>query len=88
MRPIPSNWAQGSPMSVEDIAKDASIYDYNPVVPLKYWLRSAASLAKEVHRACDDTALDRLTNRRQRYISMKAMSNKLIFSSSDILTLF
>lgn len=36
------------PLSIEQIAKRASEYDFDPLVPLRYWLRSATSLVKEV----------------------------------------
>jgi hypothetical protein len=38
------------PLSVEQIASRALEYDFDPLVPLRYWLRSAGSLAKEVSR--------------------------------------
>lgn len=36
------------PMSVEQIVSEAQNYEYNPSVALKYWLRSANTLWKEV----------------------------------------
>lgn len=36
------------PMSVEQIVKEAQNFDYNPLIPLRYWLRTAGSLLKEV----------------------------------------
>jgi len=36
------------PVNVEEIARRAQEYDYNPLVPLRYWLRTAGSLLKEV----------------------------------------
>lgn len=36
------------PHSVKDITRIAQDYEYNPSVPLRYWLRSAATLMKEV----------------------------------------
>ena len=35
-------------MNVEQIAWEAQNFDYNPQIPLKYWLRSAGTLLKEV----------------------------------------
>ncbi|MCJ1229098.1 hypothetical protein MMC12_005763 [Toensbergia leucococca] len=35
------------PMNVEQIVKKAQSFDYNPLIPLKYWLRTAATLLKE-----------------------------------------
>ena len=36
------------PMSVEQIVNKAQNFDYNPLIPLKYWLRTAGTLLKEV----------------------------------------
>ncbi len=36
------------PMNVEQIVKSAQSYDYNPLIPLKKWLRTASILLKEV----------------------------------------
>lgn len=36
------------PLNVEQIVKKAENFDYNPLIPLKYWLRSAGTLLKEV----------------------------------------
>ncbi len=36
------------PMNVEQIVKKAQDFDYNPLIPLKYWLRTADTLLKEV----------------------------------------
>ena len=36
------------PMSVEQIVRKAENFDYNPLIPLKYWLRTAGTLLKEV----------------------------------------
>ncbi|MCJ1337168.1 hypothetical protein MMC09_002448 [Bachmanniomyces sp. S44760] len=35
------------PMNVEQIVKKAQSFDYNPLIPLKYWLRTAGTLLKE-----------------------------------------
>lgn len=36
------------PLNVEQIVKKAQNFDYNPLIPLKYWLRTAGTLLKEV----------------------------------------
>lgn len=36
------------PQSVESITKTAQDYEYNESVPLRYWLRTAATLLREV----------------------------------------
>ena len=40
--------AHTKPSSVQQIVKRAQQIDYNPLVPLRYWLRSAKTLLKEV----------------------------------------
>ena len=44
--------AQGNlghhPRSVEQITRDAQSYEYNALIGLKYWLRSAGTLLKQV----------------------------------------
>lgn len=37
-----------APKSVEQITKAAQIYEYDASVPMRYWLRTAAALVKEV----------------------------------------
>ena len=36
------------PMSITEITKRAEEFEYNPFVPLRYWLRTADTLLKEV----------------------------------------
>ena len=36
------------PLNVEQIVQEAKNFDFNPHIPLKYWLRSAGTLLKEV----------------------------------------
>ena len=36
------------PLNVEQIVKKAQNFDYNPLIPLRYWLRTAGTLLKEV----------------------------------------
>lgn len=40
--------SKGVPKSVAQITKDASEYEFNALVPLKYWLRTAAALVQQV----------------------------------------
>lgn len=40
--------APSRPLSVEQIVEKAQSFDYNPLIPLKYWLRTANTLLKEV----------------------------------------
>ena len=37
------------PLNVEQIVGKAQNFDYNPLIPLKYWLRTAGTLLKEVN---------------------------------------
>lgn len=41
-----------APQSVENITRIAQNYEYNSSVPLRYWLRTAATLLREVGYAC------------------------------------
>ena len=39
---------QPRPMNVEQIVGEAQNFQFNPLIPLKYWLRTASTLLKEV----------------------------------------
>lgn len=39
---------QSRPMNVERIVEEAQNFEFNPLIPLKYWLRTATTLLKEV----------------------------------------
>ncbi|KAL9639375.1 MAG: hypothetical protein Q9164_000957 [Protoblastenia rupestris] len=39
--------ALARPMSVEQIVRKAQSFEYNPLIPFKYWLRTAGTLLKE-----------------------------------------
>ncbi|KAL9103950.1 MAG: hypothetical protein Q9163_001056 [Psora crenata] len=39
--------ALARPMNVEQIVRMAQDFDYNPLIPMKYWLRTAGTLLKE-----------------------------------------
>jgi hypothetical protein len=41
-----------APQSVESITRIAQNYEYNSSVPLRYWLRTAATLLREVGYTC------------------------------------
>jgi hypothetical protein len=41
---------------VEQIVKEAQVIDFNPGIPLKFWLRSAATLLKEVCEITNEKA--------------------------------
>lgn len=40
---------QPKPMNVERIVEEAQNFEFNPLIPLKYWLRTASTLLKEVY---------------------------------------
>lgn len=37
------------PLNVEQIVQRAQNFDYNPLIPLRYWLRTATTLLKEAY---------------------------------------
>lgn len=37
-----------APQSVSQVTKDAQDYEYNAFIPLKYWLRTAAAMIRQV----------------------------------------
>jgi hypothetical protein len=43
-----SNLQMSHPMSVKEISQKATDFQFNPFIPLKYWLRTADSLLREV----------------------------------------
>ena len=45
---LPPATGAGSPQSVESITRMAQDYEYNPSIPLRYWLRTASTLMREV----------------------------------------
>lgn len=49
-RPPVIGTAGSPPQSVEKITRIAQDYEYNPAVPLRYWLRTAATLNREVFK--------------------------------------
>jgi STAM-binding protein len=55
----PSSGARGviQPLNVEQIARKAQDYDYDPCIPLRQWMRAAGSLLKEVcvYTLCPET---------------------------------
>ncbi|GKZ67087.1 hypothetical protein AnigIFM50267_001354 [Aspergillus niger] len=44
---LPPATGAGSPQSVESITRMAQDYEYNPSIPLRYWLRTASTLMRE-----------------------------------------
>ena len=74
------------PMTVKEISAKAQDFDFNPFIALKYWLRTADTLLREV---CSSPGSDNLNHMltpcRPRSTSRKRTTNKLIFSSCDML---
>ena len=77
------------PQSVEKITQIAQDYEYNPSVPLRYWLRTAATLVREVSGASpaifsnislltEIGGLNRLT-----FTNEKDMTSRPIYFCSD-----
>ena len=56
------------PMNVEQVVLKAQNYDYNPLIPLKYWLRTAGTLLKEVTVTATLPQVHSLTQLEGRYI--------------------
>ncbi len=46
------------PMSIAEITRRAEDFEYNPFVPLRYWLRTADTLLKEVRFPYREPGLD------------------------------
>ena len=80
--------AHTKPSSVEQIVKRAQQIDYKPLVPLRYWLRSAKTLLKEV---CETVTYcceaDNLLCR-PKSTNVRATTNKPISCSSATLSLY
>jgi len=43
-----SNLQVPRPMSVKEVSANAQDFDFNPFIALKYWLRTAETLLREV----------------------------------------
>lgn len=52
--------ANSRPLDVQQIAKEAENYEYNPNVPLKLWLRTAATLLHEVRAISEQKVVTEL----------------------------
>lgn len=76
-----------APRSVEQITKVAQDYEYDAAVPLKYWLRTASALLKEVSHSMK-VAIRTLANHevRQIYTAEKVMMKPLISYCFDMPT--
>jgi len=80
------------PRSVEEITKAAQSYEYSAVVPLRYWLRTAGTMLKEViHFIPSPSFPGLIVLPRQKFTIAKAMTSKptcyysvMLISSSPI----
>jgi hypothetical protein len=71
------------PLSIKELTRRAEDIEYDPSIPLKYWLRSADTLLKEVSYSCYKFA--RLTLRpRLESTKEKEMISKHTFSTFDM----
>ena len=75
-----------APMSVGEIVKQANNFEYNVHIPLRYWLRSADTIQKEVRMMQSQFSLTiALTDSiRHKYTSGKAMTNRPTYYFSDM----
>ena len=75
-------------MNVEQIVKKAQNYEYNEFIPLKYWLRTAGILLKEVLliplNHLDDRYGSLRLLYRQTYTSTKATTSRPTFYFSGM----
>jgi hypothetical protein len=55
-----SNGFGKEPLSVQGISEEASNFEYNPEIPLRYWLRTAEAIQKQVRGTT--SLLSRTTN--------------------------
>ena len=78
------------PSNVQQIVKRAQQIDYKPLVPLRYWLRSARTLLKEVCRIGGQHMLHSQTDipLRLKSTNVKATMSKPISYSSAMLSLY
>lgn len=73
------------PMSVKEIVSKAQAFEFNPHIALKYWLRTADSLLREVCTPvdCGRTKLTAACFRPE-YTSKKRTISRHIFCSCDM----
>jgi len=81
----PQKYDSSEPMSIKDITSQATKFDYNQLIPLRSWLRTAESMHKQVgsSQIALRTSLlhwraetDRTVLRSRRSISRKATNNR------------
>ena len=74
------------PMSVKEIVSKAQAFEFNPRIALKYWLRTADTLLREVSSlvCCERTQLTTCYFIRRKYMSKRRMISKRIFYLCDM----
>lgn len=80
-----SNIQVSKPMSVKEISSEAQDFDFNPFIALKYWLRTADALLREVRISIAGGPFY-TSNSLSRHTSMnrRTMINKLISFLCDM----
>jgi hypothetical protein len=74
------------PRNVEEITKAAQTYEYSALVPLRYWLRTAGTMLKEVKDPLNTFLFYADYLQRLRSTSGKAMTSKPTCYYSDMPT--
>jgi hypothetical protein len=74
------------PQSVEKITRIAQDYEYNPLIPLRNWLRTASTLLREVGYPATFSAFKAhfLFHPRLEYTNGKAMTSKHTYCYFDM----
>ena len=72
--------SMNAPLGVEDIVKQASNYEYNVQIPLRYWLRTADTMQKEVCIEPFPISRSQLTLHRPKFTKPRATTLKHTFS--------
>jgi hypothetical protein len=75
-----------APRNVEQITSDAQSYEYNALVGMRYWLRTARTLVREAgkHQFVLEYEANICSCLRQTSTKEKVMMNKHTFFSSDM----
>lgn len=73
-----------NPRNVQQITEAAQEYEYDAAIPLRYWLRSAQAMLKEVGNPFTSLTLDALSDlpHRQIYTFVKETKKQHTFCSS------
>jgi hypothetical protein len=72
------------PMSVKEIVSKAQAFEFNPHIALKYWLRTADSLLREVDSLVHSNRTWLTGYVRREYMSKRRIISRHIFCSCDM----